>query len=203
MGMNAPTRLLHLTGVLISLFASAPSALAATPQTVVQSFFDYLISPETNIAESIQSQDLWLTPNLREILRETTRNVNSAELLPEVGGPDPSPPDNGSFLDSWDYPSKCKAYSSITKYTNSLVNVICYWGKKTDYPGISRKATVVLHNIDDEWKVADIILQKNKYARDISVINLLESLNSQAENLLKQFGQASKNRQLLASEPAP
>ncbi len=168
---------------------TAGTALSEPPQqlaahTVVQHFFDYLLEPKTDIGTDTHAQEVWLSINLRKSLKDSTSAVTAARELPEVDGPDPAIPDNSLFLDSWDFPSTCRAFQAGVEKLKARVEVVCQWGAMTNYPGTSRKATVSLSNERGSWRISEIVTHKSKYAPvESSLLQKLKMLKEGSEAL--------------------
>ncbi len=170
---------------LLALPASAPArAMQPEPEAsaVVQEFFDYLLKPGTDISTDAAARQKWLSPDLRARFDAATQAVVEARKRPGVDGPDPSVPDNGTFLDSWDLPTTCRAGRSTVNHEGVTVRVVCDWGPETDYPGIKREAEVTAVKEGGAWRIRNIVLHTNAYAGESNVSELLETLRRNAEN---------------------
>jgi len=154
-------------------------------ELVVQDFFNYLLMQKTDIANDTSAQNRWLTAKLRTLLADSARAVTEARKLPEVEGPDPAVPDNGTFLASWDYPTICLVLKPSKASQQARVAVDCSWGPKTQYPGTTRKATVLLEREAGAWRISDIQFHKSQYADENDLVSDLESLKAEAESLIK------------------
>ncbi len=187
--MTPYARRFYLVG-LAFLCIAATSALSApireqSEESVVQDFFDYLLMPKSDIANDASAQGKWLSTNLRKLLVDSTRAVTEARKLPDVEGPDPTVPDNGTFLASWDFPTTCQASKPSRAKEQTSVTVVCHWGPKTQYPGTTRSATVSLEREIGVWRISDIQFHKSKYADENNLRQDLQSLKDEAEALLK------------------
>lgn len=163
----------------------AAPASEATAESVVQAFLQYLLRPKTNIALDAPAQKRWLTAALRRQMAETTAAVKAGRKSPEADGPDPALPDNGVFLDSWDYPSACRVTPAPAGRSQVQIEVVCEWGLRTNYPGATRTASVSLVREEGAWRVADIVWHKNKYAAEMDVAKELDALKSQGEEFAR------------------
>lgn len=178
----------HLIGLILMFFTatiafSSPMNEQST-ELVVQGFIDYLLKPKTDIASDTSAQIKWLTTNLRKLLVDTTKAVTEARKLPDVEGPDPMVPDNGTFLASWDYPTTCLALKPSKTSQQTRVKAVCNWGPNTDYPGTTRNATFYLERESGAWRIFDIQFHKSKYADENNLIRDLESLKAEADALI-------------------
>ncbi len=186
--MTLHARGFHIIG-LAFLFIAATTALSSpineqSEESVVQDFFDYLLMPKSDIASDTSAQNRWLTTNLRKLLVDSARAVTEARKLPEVEGPDPMVPDNGTFLASWDYPTTCQTLKPSRTTRQTRVKVVCHWGPNTEYPGTTRNATVSLEREIGIWRISDIQFHKSEYADENNLIGDLESLKAEAEALI-------------------
>lgn len=168
--------------------AIAQPIVADSPAASVQQFFDYLLTPRANIVTDVAAQETWLAPSLRTLLVDAAAAVAAARALPEVDGPDPAVPDNGSFLDSWDFPTSCRAARAVPAGDRAQVAVLCRWGKATQYPGATRQASVALVKDGGAWRIADVRLQKSRYAEETDLVQMLESLRQEAQDLSRAHG---------------
>ncbi len=171
--------------LLLALPASTP-ALAMQPapeaSTVAQEFLDYLLKSGTDISTDAPARQKWLSADLRTRFDAATQAVVEARKRPGVDGPDPSVPDNGTFLDSWDLPTTCRAERSVVDHDGVAVRVVCDWGPETNYPGIKREGEVTTVQEGGVWRIRNIVLHTNAYAGESSVSELLETLRRDAEN---------------------
>ena len=182
--MRPPLRPLFL---LLSLaFLPSTPALALQPEPeasdVVQEFLDYLLKPGTDISTDAAARQKWLSADLRARFDAATQAVVEARKRPGVDGPDPSVPDNGTFLDSWDLPTACRAERSVVEHDGVTVRVVCDWGLETNYPGLKREAEVTTVKEGGVWRIRNIVLHTNAYAGESNVSALLETLRRDAEN---------------------
>ena len=186
---------------LSSLLAWPSWAAAPAPQAIatVQSFADYLTQPRTNIGAKtpadLRAQEQWLAPALIAKLRQAVTAVEQARKLPEVEGPDPRVPDNGSVLDSWELPSHCAARPAAQKTNRkNTVQLLCSWGPKTNYAGLKRRYTLQLIQVDGDYKVLDIVGHKNAYAPESAPLSQrLQALVDEAAELTRQSNQQAPN----------
>jgi hypothetical protein len=181
----------HLIGLAFLIIATTTAFSSPineqSEELVVQNFFDYLLMPKSDIASDISAQSRWLTTNLRKLLVDSTRAVTEARKLPEVEGPDPMVPNNGTFLASWDYPTTCQTLKPSRTTQQTRVKVVCHWGPNTEYPGTTRNATVSLEREIGVWRISNIQFHKSKYANENDLIRDLESLKAEAEALINRF----------------
>ena len=149
---------------------------------MVQEFLDYLLKPGTDISTDAAARQKWLSPDLRARFDAAAQAVVEARKRPGVDGPDPSAPDNGTFLDSWDLPTACRAERSAFDHDGVTVRVVCNWGADTNYPGIKREAEVTTVKEGGAWRIRNIVLHTNAYAGERNLGELLETLRRDAEN---------------------
>lgn len=168
------------------VFLSPASAFAGQPEpeasTVVQEFLDYLLKPDADISTDAAARQKWLGTNLRARFDAATQAVVEARKRPGVDGPDPAVPDNGTFLDSWDLPTTCRAERSVVGHDGITVRIVCDWGPETNYPGLRREAEVTTVEEGGAWRIRNIALHKNAYAGESNLLELLETLRRDAEN---------------------
>lgn len=158
--------LIALLAVSSSAFGARVASTVAPPSApVVQAFFDYLLTPGTNIATDIEAKDRWLAPSLRRLLDATTASVAGAQKTKGADTPDPMLPDNATFLDSWDPPTSCVATRPADREGKGPVPVVCTWGPGTNYPGQSKKLAVTLERAGAGWLIRGIRYFESSYSR--------------------------------------
>lgn len=192
-----PRLSLYFHGLAVGMFllalvgtgtAQASSAASGESSKLVQSFFDYLLKPGTNVEADPAAQAKWLGTNLKALLTESAQAVREAQKLPGVDGPDPKVPDNDTFLDSWDYPSVCKVESVNEGAGITDVHVLCTWGAGTNYPGLIKKGVVSVAKEAGEPRITAIRWQETEYSGAGDVVQNLETLKAEALELIKRGG---------------
>jgi len=174
--MKLPALLL-LLGILAVSAASA--ATPAAPDATVNDFFKYLLSAKHDIMKDFAAQNRWLTKAVRQTVATTdAAATKAAKAHPneEIDGVD-----NGTFLAAWDPPTSFKITKVESKdgATTARVDLLYTWGPKTEYPGETRKMTVLLTMEDGAWKVSDIQSHKSKFNDESTLLGDLRHLGKQ------------------------
>jgi hypothetical protein len=165
--------------LLLGLFGitAAPAATPATPDAVVNDFFKYLLSPKHDIMKDSGAQNRWLTKDLRHTVASSdAAATKAAKAHPneQIDGVT-----NGTFLATWDPPTNFKIADTKATPPTARVDLLYTWGPKSQYPGETRKMTVLLTQEDGAWKVSDIQSHKSKFNPESTLLNDLHGLAKQ------------------------
>ena len=161
---------------LIAIFA-APAAIAPTREATVNDFFTYLLSHKHDIVKDSVAQNRWLTKDVRHALAMAEGSASKAAKA----HPDEQidSPDNGTFLAAWNPPTTFKITGTKAKDATATVDLLFTWGPKTEYPGETRKMTVLLAQEDGGWKVSDIQSHAAKFNQASTLLGDLKGLAKQ------------------------
>lgn len=165
--------------LLLSIFtvAMATAAPAPTPEATANDFFTYLLSAKHHIEKDVAAQKRWLTENVRrELMTADAAAAKAAKTHPneEIDGPN-----NGTFIAAWDPPTSFKITGTKTKDAKASVDLLFTWGPKTQYPGETRKMTVLLALEDGAWRVSDIESHAAKFNQASTLLGDLRGLGKQ------------------------
>lgn len=172
--MKLPALVLILS--LIAAF-TAPAAPAPTPDGTVNDFFTYLLSRKHDIVKDSAAQNRWLTQEVRHAL--ATAESAASKAAKAHPGEQIDSPDNGTFLAAWDPPTSFKIIGTKAKDATATVDLLFTWGPKTEYPGETRKMTVLLAQEDGGWKVSDIQSHAAKFNKASTLLGDLRDLAKQ------------------------
>lgn len=172
--MKVPALVLILS--LIAAFTS-PAAPAPTPEGTVNDFFTYLLSRKHEIVKDSSAQTRWLTKDVRHAL--VTAESAASKAAKAHPNEQVDSPDNGTFLAAWDPPSSFKITGTKVKDATATVDLLFTWGPKTEYPGETRKMTVLLAQEDGGWKVSDIQSHAAKFNKASTLLGDLRGLAKQ------------------------
>jgi hypothetical protein len=172
--MKLPTLVLLLS--LIAAFA-APAAPTPSPEATVNDFFTYLLSHKHDIVKDSAAQTRWLTKDVRRSLATAETAANKAAKAHPNEQIDS--PDNGTFLAAWDPPTSFKITGTKAKEATATVDLLFTWGPKTQYPGETRKMTVLLAQEDGAWRVSDIQSHAAKFNQASTLLGDLRNLAKQ------------------------
>ncbi len=167
--------LVLLLGVITAFTALA--APSPAPEATANDFFTYLLSRKHDIMKDSAAQNRWLTQDVRHALAAAeTAASKAAKAHPDeqVDGPD-----NGTFLAAWNPPTTFKITGTKAKDATATVDLLFTWGPKTEYPGETRKMTVLLAQEDGGWKVSDIQSHAAKFNKASTLLGDLRGLAKQ------------------------
>lgn len=170
---------LPLLALLLGII-TAFTALAApspTPDATVNDFFTYLLSKKHAIVKDSAAQNRWLTKDVRHTLATAEGASNKAAKAHPDEQVDS--PDNGTFLAAWDPPTSFKITGAKAKDATATVDLLFTWGPKTQYPGETRKMTVLLAQEDGGWKVSDIQSHAAKFNQASTLLGDLRGMAKQ------------------------
>jgi len=172
--MKLPTLFLLLSLLAFTMAVAAP---APTPEATVNDFLTYLLSRKHDIARDTAAQSRWLTKDVRHALaaaETASSKAAKAHLDEQVNSPD-----NGTFLAAWNPPSSFKITGSKAKDTTATVELLFTWGPKTEYPGETRKMTVLLTQEEGAWRVSDIHSHAAKFNQASTLLGDLKDMAKQ------------------------
>lgn len=172
--MKLPALFLFLS--VLAVFA-APAAPAPAPDATVNDFFTYLLSRKHDIIKDSAAQNRWLTKDVRHALSTAEAAANKAAKAHPNEQVDS--PDNGTFLAAWDPPTSFKITGTNTKEATATVELLFTWGPKTEYPGETRKMTVLLAQEGGAWRVSDIHSHAAKFNQASTLLGDLHDLAKQ------------------------
>lgn len=173
--MKLPVLALLLLSLLAAFTATA--APTPTPDATVNDFFTYLLAHKHDIVKDSAAQNRWLTKEVRHAL--ATAEAASSKAAKAHPGEQIDSPDNGTFLAAWDAPTSFKVTGTKAKETTATVDLLFTWGPKTQYPGETRKMTVLLAQEDGGWKVSDIQSHAAKFNPASTLLGDLRGLAKQ------------------------
>ncbi len=172
--MRLPHLLLLLSILTATMAMAAPSP---APEATVNDFFTYLLSRKHDITKDSAAQNRWLTKDVRHSL--ATAEAASSKAAKAHPNEQVDSPDNGTFLAAWDTPTSFKITATKVKDATATVDLLFTWGPKTEYPGETRKMTVLLAQEDGAWRVTDIHSHAAKFNKASTLLGDLRDLAKQ------------------------
>ncbi|HWB61821.1 MAG TPA: DUF3828 domain-containing protein [Chthoniobacteraceae bacterium] len=132
--------------VALSLFAIpclAAGNAAADPAQTVQAFYAYHFKHDMGFgAPEVKARKAWLAPKLYELLIKVLNKPVPKGDAPDIEG--------DVFTDSQDTPTSFKVGKAAVEKDTAKVDVTFVWS------GEKRHVTVILAQIDKEWRIVDI-----------------------------------------------
>ena len=171
-------------GLLMASLVLAGAALAAdaAPEATVNGLVTYLLGKKTDIVKDKPAQEKFLSAALRGKLSDTNAVITKSANCPDAG-PDTNI-DNGTLLQAWDPPEACPVTSPADPAQPATqIDVMCRWGKGSQYPGTTRRMRYFLVREKDRWVVDDIRSMATEYNKESSVTDDLASLKKEAETV--------------------
>jgi hypothetical protein len=121
-------------------------AMSATPETVVESFYNWYVGyPGNSLVDGAYRSSEYLTP-------EFVQKVDEIVASFDEGGYDP-------FLCAQDIPGELTVEKAVASGEGASVVVHEIWNPGTQYELI-HDVTVALRLVDGQWKISDIICPK-------------------------------------------
>ena len=137
--------------------SAGTAALSAAPPEctqIIRDFIAYVSREKPDIATDRQAQNRWLSDSLHKALEH--RLTVYKEFDKKNPDSPETPPGNGDFVGSWDYPTSYSIANSRRYEQRTIVDVIFTWGPKTQYPGDKRLVSYVLVREGNGWKIEDL-----------------------------------------------
>jgi hypothetical protein len=172
--------------MLFVVLGLAGTALAgdATPRATAEGLVAYLLDRKTDIATDRAAQAKFLSAGLRATLAATMALVATSRSCPDAG-PDEDL-DNGTLLQSWDPPERCAVTKEgFPEPPASRVELLCVWGKSSNYPGTERQVTYLLVREHETWLVDDIRSAATRFNPRSSVTEDLAARQTEAKTILR------------------
>ena len=130
--------------------ATAVAEHVARANDMLVAMFD----PSRDFATDQESQRQYMAPKLVEAV--AGRDAFAKQRTEEFPDERTDPPSSETFLDAWDRPTSYAIVGARAYEDVAWVDVRYTWGPKTNYPGETRLASLLLHRIDGAWRLADI-----------------------------------------------
>jgi len=137
----------------IALLQNAAAATPDSPADVTKALYKSAMAHPGFTPETIKANRPFLTPDLYVSL---WKKVN--QPVPKGDAPDI---EGDVFLDAQDFPNKFEVGKSAIDGTKAKVEVILIWSQE------KRHYTVLLSQVKGEWKVSDVVYEKDGSLTDL------------------------------------
>jgi len=137
----------------IALVQNVTATTPGSPADVTKALYRSAMAHPGFTEETIKANRPWLTPTLYAQLQKKLNQPVPKGDAPDIEG--------DVFLDCQDSPDKLEIGKSSIEQSKAKVEVILIWPKE------KRHCTVLLTQIKGEWKVSDVVYEKDGSLSDL------------------------------------